>query len=69
MSLDRTEHRKLAAILFTDMVGYPDASGAQHNEVVALNLLDEHGRILRERIGLSCPDDCFRDSTMLPSPR
>ncbi len=22
-----TEHRKLAAIMFTDMVGYPDASG------------------------------------------
>ena len=26
-----TEQRKLAAIMFTDMAGYPDASGAQRN--------------------------------------
>ncbi len=30
-----TEQRKLAAIMFTDMVGYPDASGALRNEALA----------------------------------
>jgi len=39
------DHRKLAAIMFTDMVGY--SSLAQRNESLALALLDEHRRILR----------------------
>ena len=37
--------RKLAAIMFTDMVGYSALS--QKNEKLALELLDEHQRILR----------------------
>ena len=40
-----TELRKLAAIMFTDMVGY--SALAQHNEALAITLLDEHRRILR----------------------
>jgi class 3 adenylate cyclase len=36
-----TEQRRLAAIMFTDMVGYPDVSGAQRNEALALELLEE----------------------------
>ena len=39
------EHRKLAAIMFTDMVGY--SSLAQSNESLALALLEEHRQILR----------------------
>ena len=41
----QTEHRKLAAIMFTDMVGY--SALAQRNEALALELLEEHRRILR----------------------
>jgi TolB-like protein/class 3 adenylate cyclase/Flp pilus assembly protein TadD len=37
--------RKLAAIMFTDMVGYSALS--QKNEALALELLEEHRRILR----------------------
>ena len=37
--------RKLAAIMFTDMVGY--SSLTQNNEVLALELLEEHRQILR----------------------
>jgi len=39
-------HRKLAAIVFTDMVGY--AALAQRDDKLALELLEEHRRLLRE---------------------
>ncbi len=42
---DNTEQRKLAAIMFTDMVGYSALS--QRNEALALELLEEHRGILR----------------------
>jgi TolB-like protein/class 3 adenylate cyclase/Tfp pilus assembly protein PilF len=41
-----TELRKLAAIMFTDMVGY--SALAQRDETLAIELLDEHRRILRD---------------------
>ena len=40
-----SEQRKLAAIMFTDIVGY--STLAQKNEELALQLLEEHRRILR----------------------
>ena len=45
MKLD-TEQRKLAAIMFTDMVGY--SALAQRDDKLALELLEEHRRLLRE---------------------
>ena len=42
---EQTEQRKLAAIMFTDMVGY--SALAQHDDALALELLEEHRRILR----------------------
>src|SRR4051812_7026291 len=45
MSAD-TEQRKLAAIMFTDMVGY--SALAQRDDKLALELLEEHRRLLRE---------------------
>src|SRR5437867_8463292 len=39
------EHRKLAAIMFTDMVGY--SAFVERNEALALELLEEHRRLLR----------------------
>jgi TolB-like protein/class 3 adenylate cyclase/Flp pilus assembly protein TadD len=41
-----TEQRKLAAIMFTDMVGY--SALAQRDDKLALDLLEEHRRLLRE---------------------
>src|SRR5580693_8966153 len=45
MSAD-TEQRKLAAIMFTDMVGYSALS--QRDDRLALELLEEHRHLLRE---------------------
>lgn len=39
------EHRKLAAIMFTDMVGY--SALAQKNESLAIEMLEEHRVVLR----------------------
>jgi class 3 adenylate cyclase/TolB-like protein len=41
-----TEQRKLAAIMFTDMVGY--SALAQRDDQLAMELLEEHRRLLRE---------------------
>jgi adenylate cyclase len=46
MPPEATEQRKLAAIMFTDMVGYSALS--QRNEALALELLEEHRDALRE---------------------
>jgi len=42
---DSEEQRRLAAIMFTDMVGY--SALAQRNDKLALELLDEHRALLR----------------------
>src|SRR5262249_14982366 len=39
------EHRKLAAIMFTDMVGY--SALVERDEAIALQLLEEHRGLLR----------------------
>ena len=41
-----SEQRKLAAIMFTDMVGY--SALAQRDDKLALELLEEHRQLLRE---------------------
>jgi TolB-like protein/class 3 adenylate cyclase/Tfp pilus assembly protein PilF len=46
VSSENTEQRKLAAIMFTDMVGY--SALAQRNDQLALELLEEHRQLLRE---------------------
>ena len=46
MPTESTEERKLAAIMFTDMVGY--SALAQRDDKVALELLEEHRRLLRK---------------------
>jgi TolB-like protein/class 3 adenylate cyclase/Flp pilus assembly protein TadD len=43
---NEAEQRKLAAIMFTDMVGY--SALAQRDDKLALELLEEHRRLLRE---------------------
>src|SRR4051794_20507566 len=45
MPTETTEQRKLAAIMFTDMVGY--SALVQKDEAVALKLLEEHRQLLR----------------------
>src|SRR4029077_14069110 len=45
MPQEQREVRKLAAIMFTDMVGY--SALAERDEASALKLLDEHRRLLR----------------------
>src|SRR6201997_3608109 len=46
MPSEGAEHRKLAAIMFTDMVGYSALS--QRNDKLALELLEEHRELLRQ---------------------
>jgi TolB-like protein/class 3 adenylate cyclase/tetratricopeptide (TPR) repeat protein len=46
VSSENAEQRKLAAIMFTDMVGY--SALAQRDDQLALELLEEHRRLLRE---------------------
>ena len=46
MPSENAEQRKLAAIMFTDMVGY--SALAQRDDRLALELLEEHRRLLRE---------------------
>src|SRR5437870_8485137 len=45
MPPEATEQRKLAAIMFTDLVGYSALS--QRDDKLALELLDEHRQLLR----------------------
>jgi class 3 adenylate cyclase len=45
MQSEASEQRKLAAIMFTDMVGYSTLS--QRDDKLALELLEEHRQLLR----------------------
>ena len=45
MAIEGFEQRKLAAIMFTDMVGY--SALAQRDEGLAVKLLEEHRALLR----------------------
>src|SRR6266566_4030008 len=46
IEVSSSEQRKLAAIMFTDMVGYSTLS--QRDDKLALELLEEHRQLLRE---------------------
>src|SRR5207302_10405520 len=46
IEMSAAEQRKLAAIMFTDMVGYSALS--QRDDKLALELLEEHRQLLRE---------------------
>ena len=62
MPQDGTEHRKLAAIMFTDMVGY--STLVERNEALALELLEEHRRLLRSVFPKHhAPDPAFQLSS------
>ena len=48
MADEISKQRRLAAIMFTDMVGY--SAMAQRDEALALELLDEHRGLVRKSL-------------------